>query len=320
MPASAPTHSLKAYRPPVRAALAVLGAALLAAPASAQILPWEVTVAEIEAGRLRGLAQRLAKENLLYQLRLGDVRKSDLVETADRVDRVIASLERGNPSYSVPAPWTEAIRVQLGRVDDVWGPLRRMATASSYDALRVGREFVPRASRQRDPLLIRHFDEQCDRLVVESEALLAIYDDECRKTGLEICGQVKDSGYAAMLIERAAKEAVGIIAELDGAANQQRLAGTIEAYRVLRERNLASPFFAAALDPERGVSAQAAGQLLGSLRADWDAMQTQFTMLEAGDVGNFDLDQMLGVHGRLVDKVERMTAALVRYASLAYGS
>jgi hypothetical protein len=68
------------------------------------------------------------------------------------------------------------------------------------------------------------------------------------------------------------------------------------------------------------VSARAAGELLDSLRSDWDAMQNQFKLLAAGDESNFDLPAMLVVHDRLVDKVERMAAALVRYASLAYGS
>ncbi|MGH0028856.1 MAG: type IV pili methyl-accepting chemotaxis transducer N-terminal domain-containing protein [Myxococcota bacterium] len=293
---------------------------LLAGPAPAQILPWEVTVAEIEAGRLRGLAQRLAKQNLLYQLRLGEVRKPDLIETSDRIDRVIASLEKGSPSYSVPAPWTPEIRAQLAKVDAAWGPMRRIATASAYDTFRVSREFVPREDRRGDPLLLRYFDRLADALVEESEVLLAIYHDECEKTGLEVCPVARDSGYASMLMERAAKEAVKVIADIDGDASRKQLNATIEAYRELRIENQKSPFFAAAIDPTRGLSAQAAGELLESQRSDWDAMQAQFRLLAAGDEENFDLPGMLLIHERLVDKTERVTAAFVRYASLAYGS
>ena len=55
---------------------------LATSTATAQILPWEVTVAEIETGRLRNLAQRLSKQYVLYQLHLGEVRKDDLIATA----------------------------------------------------------------------------------------------------------------------------------------------------------------------------------------------------------------------------------------------
>ena len=44
------------------------------------------------------------------------------------------------------------------------------------------------------------------------------------------------------------------------------------------------------------------------------------TILSAGDEQNFDLQQLLTVQARLVNKVERLTGALVRYASFAYGS
>lgn len=314
MAASAPARSGR------RAVLLTATVALLAGPASAQLLPWEVTVAEIEAGRIRGLAERLSKQNLLYQLRLGDVRKTDLIETSTRIDRIIASLEKGSPSYSVPAAWTPEIRAQLEGVDGAWGPLRRIATASAYDTFRLTREFAPRENRIGDPLLLRYFDDLSENLVATSEVLLDLYHRECLKTGLEVCATAHTSGYAAMLIERTAKEAIYIVAGIDTRQRQKKLQATIEAYSALRAQNQASPFFAAALDPARGVSAKAAAELLASLRADWDAMQAQFRMLAAGDAANFDLPGMLLIHARLVDKVERMTAALVRYASMEYGS
>ena len=92
------------------------------------------------------------------------------------------------------------------------------------------------------------------------------------------------------------------------------------ALQQLRRANNESPFFAAALDPERGQSAVAAGQLLDSLRQDWDSMEAEFEMLSAGDEQNFDLRRLLETQTDLVAKVDRLTAALVRYASLTYGS
>lgn len=308
-----------------RAVVWIAPLVFFAGPAPAQdslspILPWEVNVAEIEAGRLRGLVQRLNKQNLLYQLRLGEVRKDDIVETTRRIDRVIGSLEQGSPSYSIPAPWTPALRERVAAVDLHWGPLRRIAVASPYDTFRLSQQFVPRESRRGDPLLLRYFDDLCITLVAESEKLLDAYHAECVKTEFGVCETARTSGYAAMLIERAAKEAVSIVAGIQSEENRKRLDETIEAYAVLRKANQESPFFADALNPERGPSARAAGELLASLRRDWDDMQVQLTILEAGDVENFDLRKLLTIQSRLVAKVERMTAALVRYASLTYGS
>jgi hypothetical protein len=300
--------------------LGIAALALLAGSASAQILPWEVTVAEIEAGRLRHLAERLSKQNLLYQFHLGGVAKADLIDTAAQIDRIIASLEKGSPSYSVPAPWTPAIREQIDRVDGIWGPLRRIAVASPYEYIRVSRDFMPAESSRGDPLGIRYFDNLARDLIAESEKLIAIYDEACVKTGLEVCSTARTSGYAAMIIERAAKEAVFVVTGIDVKRNRAQLERTIEAYHAVRRANNESSFFADALNPERGVSAAAMGELLASLRKDWDAMQVEIAILGAGDEKNFDLDRLLNIEIRLVAKVERLTAALVRYASLTYGS
>jgi hypothetical protein len=293
---------------------------LLTGAAPAQNLPWEITVAEIEAGRLRNLAQRLAKQNLLYQFHLGDVRKTDLVETSTQIDRVLEALQQGDPSHSIPAPWTPELRAQLLEVDAVWGAMRRIAVASAYDQMNLTRQFVPAESRRGDPLLVRYFDDLSLDLVRQSESLIELYHNECLKTGLEVCVTARTSGYAAMLIERATKEAVYVVAGIDAEQNKARLKTTIEAYHEVRRANNESPFYAAALDPERGPSAVAAGKLLTSLRQDWDAMQVEITILAAGDEQNFDLRELLAIQTRLVAKVERLTAALVRYASMTYGS
>jgi hypothetical protein len=303
-----------------RAALAAAALALLAGPAAAQVLPWEIAVAEGEAGRLRSLAERLSKQYVLYQLRLGETRKAELSETASQIDGVIGTLERGVPSQSIPAPWTKALQKQLRKVDGAWGPLRRIAVASPYDQMRVAREFMPTEGRRADPLLVRYFDDLTDDFLEQTEKLLALYHEECLKTGLEICHPARDTGFAAMLIERAAKEAVYVVGDIDRDDSRKQLNETIQAYLKVRRANDESPFMAEALNPERGVSARAAGELLFSLRKDWDSMQAQFVVLNAGDEQNFDVQQMIYTQRRVVDKIERLTAALFRYASLAYGS
>jgi hypothetical protein len=123
-----------------------------------------------------------------------------------------------------------------------------------------------------------------------------------------------------MLIERVAKQAVFIVAGVDVKQNKKRLEQTVAAYHEVRRANNASPFFAEALDPARGVSAKAGSELLESLRADWDALQVELTILAEGDEGNFDLARLLAIQEQLAAKVERLTAALVRYASQEFGS
>jgi hypothetical protein len=314
MAASAPARSASG------AVLAAVALLLAVGPALAQTLPWEVTVTEIEAGRLRGLAARLSKQNLLYHLHLGDVSKDDIVGTASDIDRILQSLERGSPSYSILAPWTPELREQVARVDRVWGPVRRIAVANPYDYLSVSREFLAPLDRRGDPFLLRYFDELSATFISESEVLLDLYHQECLKTDSGVCPTARTSGYAPMIIERAAKQAVYIVAGIDVVENRQRLTETVAAYQELRRTNDQSPFFADALDPARGSSAAAARELLASLRKDWDIMQGQFAILAAGDEKNFDLRHLLETQAELVVKVDRLTAALIRYASLTYGS
>ena len=298
-----------------------VGMATSALPAAAQVVGYEISVAQIEAGRVRHLAQRLAKQNLLYQLHLGGVKKSDLVDTSTRIDRVIETLQLGSPGYAVPAPWNQALREQIRKLDETWGPLRSIATASPYDYLRVARQFAGTDTSVKDPLVIRYFDSLAMDLVDESETLMALYDVECKKSGAgaELCITAASSGYNAMLSEMAIKQAVYVIAGIDVKEQREALRETMAAYDAARKANEQSPFFAAALAPERGEAGAFARTLLGNVRSDWSEMEKEFAILGAGDEKNFDLQRLLTLHGRMVGRIERFTAALVRYANIAYG-
>ncbi len=284
------------------------------------ILPWEIAVAEVEAGRLRGLAQRLNKQNILYQLRLGDVSKDDVVKTTGEIDAILRNLEEGVPARSIPAPWTQKLAERFDKLDRSWSPIRRIALANSYEQLRRAGEFAPRVDRRRDPLLFKYFDSLIGEFVDQTDKLVMAYDDECMKAGIEICSTARTSGIAAMLIERAAKEAVYVVAGIDADEHRGKLETTIKAYRKVNADNTASEFFQVALDPNRSLSAKAAGELRGSLMRDWDLIQEQLEILSAGDEENFDLRLLLTAQDRMVNKIERLTAALVRYANLAFGA
>lgn len=299
------------------AALLAVTSVLLAAPAAAQVLPWEIALAEIEAGRIRNLAERLSKQNLLYQLHLGGVRREDIAATAEQIDRVVETLRDGNASYSIPPPWTPALREQIKEVERVWDALSSVALADPYRF--VARDFAPRVNRDVDPLLLRYFDELSSQLIVASVSLIDLYDAECTKTGLAVCATVQESGYAAMVIERATRQAIYLVAGIHVEENRVGLEATMEDYARIRRANDENPFFAEALNPERGASASAGRELLVSLREDWDGLTAEFKVLAAGDESNFDLRRMLEIQSRLVGKVERLTAALVRYASGTYG-
>jgi hypothetical protein len=123
-----------------------------------------------------------------------------------------------------------------------------------------------------------------------------------------------------MLIERATKQAVFIVAGIDASENRKGLASTLDAYQKRRQANETSEFFANALNPDRSESAAAGAELLADLRLDWGELRKEFSNLAAGDEGNFDLRRLLASQSRLVNKVERLTAALIRYASLTYGA
>lgn len=310
-------------RLPTRAVGCVAAAAaiaLWAGPSGGQPLPWEITVAEIEAGRIRQLAERLSKQNVLFQLHLGDTRKSDLVDTVAHIDRIIETLEEGATPYSIPSPWTLELREQVQRVDAAWGPLREIALARPYDYLQARRQFMAREDRGSDPLLLRYFDNLTREFVAESEKLIEAYDAECRATGIQLCETAVTSGYNAMLIERATKEAVLIVAGIDVKRNRKRLKATLESYEKQMKSNNSDPTFVAALSPERGAAGAAAKQMLIDLRGDWTELREEFTILGAGDEENFDLDRLLLTQARLIRKIERFTATLVRFANVTYGT
>jgi hypothetical protein len=311
-----------AARLPVRAVGSVAAATALLlhpGPSRGEPLPWEITVAEIEAARIRQLATRLSKENVLYQLHLGDTRKSDLVATAGQIDRILETLEQGAPAYAIPAAWTPELREKLQRVDAAWGPLRAIALASPYDYFKTGRQFMPAADRGSDPLLLRYFDELSLNLIAESEALLAAYDTECRATGREFCATAPIVGYNAMLVERATKQAALIVAGIDPGANRKLLKATLDAYVEQMRANDSDPTFVAALSPERGQAGKAAAEMLVSLRNDWVQVRAEFAMLSAGDEEGFDLRRLLEVQKTLIQKIERFTAVIVQFANVTYG-
>ncbi len=96
--------------------------------------------------------------------------------------------------------------------------------------------------------------------------MIDAYNAECTKTGLDVCPVACTSGYAGMVIERATKEAVYVVAGIELKESRKRLAEQIEAYQAFRRANDESPFFAAArAETPRSGSRAAAKKGLSSL-------------------------------------------------------
>ena len=296
----------------------ILGAAPVA-DAKLGLDPYELGIAEREAGRLRGLVERLSKQNLLYQLHLGGVSKLDLQETANEIERLLEILERGSSAYAVAEPPNASVREQLRVVNSAWSPLRRMAFASPYDYLRYSSDLMPAKSRIGDPLMIRGFDRRGQEMIAESTKLMELYQEACHEADGDLCELAANSGYFSMLAERVAKELVFIYAGLDAQQSIERLKESREAFETQLTSLAKSPVLAAAQNPERGAAAERVRTLWQAMQDDWSRLRFEVDLAteEHGDA--LDVPRMLGVQGKLVEEMERLRAALSRYAAAMQG-
>jgi hypothetical protein len=234
--------------------------------------PYEIGGAQQELGRVRALVERLAKQNLLYQLHLADQTKQDLHDTAAELDRILELLRTGSATYSVAAPPNDEIRKQIDEVDAAWGPIRRVALASPYDYLRRANEFMPRRYRLGDPFFIHSFDRMSQALIAEVDRLMALYQVECQKTGYDQCEPAAAHGMPMMLTERVVKELVYVYTDPENESYVKRLRETrdaIEAHHLtLNEWSISRE----ARDPARGDAGAFVSGLWSSIQEDWSRL------------------------------------------------
>ena len=311
------SHPLRPRSRPRIHLLAFLLAVLFAPAALAAALdPYELGIAEREAGRLRGLVERLSKQNLLYQLHLGGVGKVDMQATSNEIDRLLDILETGSSAYSVAKPPNRAVREQLEVVSALWSPLRRIALASPYDYLRYSSDLMPKDSRLGDPLMIRGFDRRSQEMIEEAGKLMRLYQQTCVEAGSDLCELAANSGFFAMLAERVAKELVLIYAGLD---TKESIAKLKES-RGMFESSLAvlaeSPVLAAASDPARGPAAEVVQVSWKGMREDWERLRFEVDLAIEDRAEALDIERMLDLQIRLVGEMDRLRAALSRYAAV----
>jgi hypothetical protein len=278
--------------------------------------PYELGIAQREAGRLRGLVERLSKQNLLYQLRLGEVRKVDMQETTNEIDRLLEILERGSPAYAVARPPSRRVEHQIEVVNGLWSPLRRIALASPYDYLRYSSDLLPKKPRIGDPLLIQAFDSRAQEMVVEAGKLMRLYQKACNDAGGELCELAANSGLFTMLAERVAKELVLVYAGLDVQESIEKLKESRDMFETSLEVLGRSPVLAAAADPSRGPSAEIVATLWTGMREDWKRLRFEVDLAIEDRAEALDVRRMLNLQLRLVEEMERLRAALSRYAAV----
>ncbi len=286
---------------------------LLASPATAaELQPYEYGAAGREVARVRILSQRISKENLLYQLHIGEKTKDHLIETAAEIDRALELLGEGSAAYGVPAPPSPEIRAQLARVAERWDPVRTMALASPYDYLRRSQEYVPRESRMGDPLLIRRFDELSLALAAEAGRLMQAYADHCTAAGVANCQAGTLRGRPATLAERMAKELVLVYAGLDVEKNEKRLAETRAAFAVILEEVRTNPFVARIIADPDDPQAAFVRELIAGIETDWERLRIDVDLALEGRAGDIQLRRVLRIDEHLVDEMDRLAVAVER--------
>ncbi len=296
-----------------------LFAVLYARPVLAQWQPYEIGIAQREAGRIRALAERLSKENLLYQLHLGETSKQDMHDTSAELDRILAILEVGSTFYSVAGPPSEAVRKQIQKVGEFWIPVRKLAVASPYDYLRRAQQFVPPESPRGDPLIIRAFDRMVRELVDEAVRLMSYYNDECIKTDYRLCAVAQTSGHPTMLAERMIKEVVFVHAGMDIKRNVERLRENRDFFEANHVGFAESDLYRSAIDASRGERAAFVAGLRQSIDTRWSQLRYEIDLAISGRVNEIDLRSILKIQSALVDDIERFTAVLGRFAAGEYG-
>lgn len=292
--------------------LAVVAALLLAAaPAPRKLQRWEHGGIQLEVNRVRSLAQRLSKQNMLRQLNLAGIQRSDLIETAGMVDASLTVLLQGSPGLSVPAPLTLEIREELERLDKAWGGLRRVAVASSYEYVRGAAE-----RGAADPLGIHYFDQLAAGVDAQAARVSNAYVALCEaQGGGQDCRAVQAATGSGMVSERMMKELVLLVSGIDAAANTKRLAESRAGLDRTLLRVSEQEAVQATISEERGKRGLVAASMWREVEENWGALRPQIDSAIAGDREAIDLAAALDQQQDLLAELQRLSVAVRRFAA-----
>ena len=192
--------------------------------------------------------------------------------------------------------------------------------ASPYDYLRRANEFLPRQSRLGDPLFIHSFDRMTQALLAEVDRLMALYEQECLKTGYELCDLAAAHGIPIMLTERVVKQMVFVYSGRDAKHEVEQLRETRDAIDAQLARYDRLPIRRETTDPARGDAAAFVAGLWSSINEDWGRLREQVDLAISGRAQDIDLKRVLKIQSRLVETWERLTVVVVRYLDAKYAA
>lgn len=292
---------------------------LLASPATGALLNYEYGGAQGQLGLIRVLAERMSKQNLLFQLHLADRQKLEMIATVETMDEAIASLRKGDPLAGIPTPPTPEIRNRIDGLQAAWSPLRGSALASPLDYLRRSREFLAPQDRRADPLLMLHFDAVSAEVIAAADAVSELYDAECRADGYTHCDLVLRQGRAEMLTERMVKQAILVFTGIDPKTTPRQLAESRDNYESMGLAPGAKRLVEKVTAAEREDSGSYMAGLLQEINDSWIKLRRRVDLVIEGEAEEDDLLQAVRIQELVVADLQRFTASVTRFARFEEG-
>jgi hypothetical protein len=279
-----------------------------AVAASAEpVAAFEVRAVLAHLGHVRTLAQRIGRQNLLAQTQLAEGQRPAMARSAGEMDALLRMLSEGEVMLSIPAPPTPELTKALEAVDAAWSPLRTLAVSSPYDYPR--RLSLEGHTYAGDPLYVLHADVLASDLDERTVVALNGYQGFCKSRGFADCG-IDSTTSAPGALERLAKSAVFVFAEIDPDARRKQLrAARDECARIL-EASIDSPRARAAMSPVHGTSGELIGDIAGRIEEDWEILRSQVDRLLEGQDG-VDLAQLLETQSELLYSLQRLATAQI---------
>ncbi|MBW2267448.1 MAG: hypothetical protein JRH16_02640 [Deltaproteobacteria bacterium] len=299
--------------------LLLVGFVVLLSPtagvADAHIPSHEFNGAMRDTNWVRVTAQQLSKQNLLYQLRLGNVTKQDIVDSAGEMDRILDKLANGRTDQWVPKPPTPEIHAAIERIDAKWGPLRTLSMSGPFDMLRRS----GLSSRADDPLLVRRFSELSTELGEAAETLLALYLKECLKYEYPLCRVQAINGVPQLLSERMVTALVFVYAGIERETNIVRLREARNTYDATMQRVRKVPLVIEAMDPSRGISGRAISDMLQIADREWHVLRAEVDRILGEEAVRIDFGNVLTSQEQMALQMIRLRVAMERYAATREG-
>jgi hypothetical protein len=292
---------------------------LLAAPAPGALLNYEYGAAQGQLGLIRVLAERMSKQNLLFQLHLADRQKLEMIATVETLDEAIASLRKGDPLAGIPIPPTPEIRTGIDELEAAWAPLRASALESPLDYLRRSREFMAPQDRRADPLLLLHFDKVAAKVIAATDAVAKLYDTQCRADGYTHCDLVMRQGRAEMLTERMVKQAILVFTEIDPKTTPEQLAASRDAYEAMGLTEGAQRLVEKVTAAERKGQGAHMGRLLHEINESWGRLRRRVDRVIDGSAEKDDILQAVRIQELVVSDLQHFTASVTRFARIEEG-